>query len=305
MRFGAFVMTFRRPEHLRRTLHTLLAQTRPPDMILVVDNAGDAQTCAVTQDFPANRVSYAPQADNRGPAGGAAYGLQTLGAVGYDWIYWGDDDDPPLTEDTLARLTAIAEHAADTPEVAVVSAVGHLFDWQRGVIVRRDDAALMGILDIDVFAGGTHPIVRGDTVRTVGVPDPALFFGFEEAEYSLRLRRQGYRLLVDGELMRQYREQTGRLGYKRPMVAALPAEIQQIWRQYYTTRNYIYCMAHRFGRPDLARRQTLRALAKSNLGWQKGLAYGRVYQAMHLRGLWDGWRGRMGRTVMPQAKYGE
>jgi hypothetical protein len=63
-------------------------------------------------------------------------------------------------------------------------------------------------------------------------------------------------------------------------------------------------MAHRFGRPDLARRQTLRVLAKSIRGWQKGLAYGRTYQTMHVRGLWDGWHGRMGRTVMPQAKYG-
>lgn len=303
MQTGAFVITFRRHAHLQAMLAALLAQTRPPDTILVVDNAADPAAQAIAQGFPADVVRYTAMATNVGSAGGAAHGFQTLADEGYEWVYWGDDDDPPLTRDTFARLLAVAEQVADLPDVGGIAAVGHPFDWKQGVVSRLDDSALTGIPNVDVFSGNGQSFFRREAILTAGPTDARLFIDFEDTEISLRMRRQGYRLLVDGALMHQYRELTGRIGYVRPAVAALPDEIRYLWRRYYVTRNYIYCMAYRFARPDLARRQTLRTLAKATRGWQKGPAYGRVYQTMLLRGVWDGWRGRMGRTVMPQAKY--
>jgi GT2 family glycosyltransferase len=97
---AAFVMTFDRPQILRHTAETLLAQSRPPEVVLVLDNGSNSETRAVIDGLADDRVRYHSIGGNSGPAGAAAYGLQQLCDEGYDWIYWGDDDDPPKTPDT-------------------------------------------------------------------------------------------------------------------------------------------------------------------------------------------------------------
>ena len=108
-KLAAFVMTFDRPEALRGTLGLLLAQSRPPEKIVVIDNGGSAATAAVIEGLGDPRVTHVRMHENLGPAGAAACGLRSLSEEGYDWIYWGDDDDPPQTPDTLQKLLDLCE----------------------------------------------------------------------------------------------------------------------------------------------------------------------------------------------------
>ena len=104
--------------------------------------------------------------------------------------------------------------------------------------------------------------------------------------------------------MREHRTDTGRIGYRKPRApihATRPCA--DIWRRYYVTRNYIFCMRTTFRRPDLARREAARALGRSLYAWTRGPRYGYAYSRMALRGVRDGYTGRMGRTVLPQPKY--
>jgi GT2 family glycosyltransferase len=284
---------------LAQTLAALLAQSYPPAWIAVVDNGADAATAEVCRAWPREVVTYLPMAENLGPAGGAAAGLQAAAAAGYDWIYWGDDDDPPRTRDTLARLAALA--AGSGADVAAVGAVGAVWDWRRGAMVRLADSALHGVVEVDVIAGGSQLLVRRAVVLSAGTPNAGLFFGFEEPEYCLRLRRAGYRLLVDGELMRVYRTRAGRMNLAQARVPHLP-DRHALWREYYSTRNYIYAMRAEFGRPDLALRQSVRTVGKMGLAFGRGMRYGAAYARQQARGIVDGWRGRLGRTVLPVAK---
>jgi hypothetical protein len=139
-------------------------------------------------------------------------------------------------------------------------------------------------------------------VLKVGLPDPRLFFGFDDLEYCLRIRAAGYRLLVPGDLMRECRSVSGRLG-PRPRRSILPRHsYNSIWRQYYSTRNYIFAMTTTFGHSDLARRELCRAIGRACLSWSRGLRYGSAFTALQLRGVVDGYLGHMGRTVVPAPK---
>jgi GT2 family glycosyltransferase len=298
VRAAAFVITFDRPRQLLATVEALSRQTAPPAELVVVDNGASAECRQAVASCPG--VRYHAMAENAGPAGAAAWALAEL-TPRHPWIYWVDDDDPPLTTDTLERLLQLAEQHTDRP-LGGVGAVGSRWDWQRGESQRIGDEALAGPLRVDLIGGSSQLVVASAAVGAVGPPDARLFFGFEEAEFALRLQRGGYELYVDGDLMRLHREAHRRLGHvrRRRWVPADPASA--LWRRYYVTRNYIFSMRSTFGRPDLARRAAVKATLRSLGAWGRGLAYGLAYSRLQWRAVADGYRGRMGRTVSPVAK---
>lgn len=300
MRFASFVTTFNRPELLRRTLEITLGQSRPPDSLLIIDNGDPGVAEPVVASFPSRRIAYHSMGGNAGPAGAAAYALERFAAEGYDWIGWGDDDTPPRTADTFERLLRMAAGGPD--DLGGVGAVGARFDWRRGELVRVADAELSGVIEVDAIGGGLQLIVRREAIGRVGLPNRRLFFGFEDPEYCLRVRRAGYRLWVDGELMRIYREAAGRIGLELRRAVAPFHSADRLWRRYYVTRNYIHVMRRTFNRPDLARREAARAVLRTMAAWRRGPGYALRFGRLQLRGLLDGYRGRLGCTVAPEAK---
>lgn len=304
MRLGGFAITHRRPEVLRETLLRVLDQEGAPDEVMVIDNGRCEATRAVVRDLRGRGVDYLDPGDNLGPAGASALGLEWALGRGHDWIYWCDDDDPPRTHDTFARLRSLAARRETAgpdgrPPVAAVAAVGARWDWRHGRLVRPSDDELAGPVEVDAIGGNSQLLLRAIAVREVGLPDPALFYGWEEIEYCLRLRRAGFRLLVDGDLMHRYRSLAGRLGATaRP--GATPRSA--LWRDYYAARNYVYLMRRRFGRPDLARREAVRAVARTARALGRGPGYALATARHQIRGVADGYRERLGRTLEPRAK---
>jgi rhamnopyranosyl-N-acetylglucosaminyl-diphospho-decaprenol beta-1,3/1,4-galactofuranosyltransferase len=93
-RVVAVVVTWNRRDLLLESLAAVLAQTRPPDAVIAVDNAStDGTADAVRAGFPAVRL--ATLAQNTGGAGGFAYGLALALADGADLVWLMDDDTVP------------------------------------------------------------------------------------------------------------------------------------------------------------------------------------------------------------------
>jgi GT2 family glycosyltransferase len=301
MRFGAFVITFHRASILRETLKTILNQTRRPDVVLVVDNGNSVRTQEVVKEFARDNVVYYPLDKNLGPAGASAEALRWLRREGYEWVYWGDDDNPPNTADTLERLAAIA--SSQGKDVGGIGAVGSLFDWEKGELRRIPDEELSGLLDVDVISGSSHFLMRSDVTDKAGFPDARLFFGFYEPEFCLRIRKAGYRLIVDGDLAYRYRSMFRRLGIVQKPTLVSRYHYKNMWQRYYRTRNVIFMMRNTFDRPDLALRETLKAGGRVMASWLRGPRYGVALTALQIRGVIDGFRGRMGPTIMPKPEY--
>jgi hypothetical protein len=117
----------------------------------------------------------------------------------------------------------------------------------------------------------------------------------EDYDYTLRIRRAGFRILADGDAMARRRREAGRIGLAP---RRLPRVEPQHWvRHYYSTRNHVFLMRSTFGRPDLARREAVRSVLRCAATWLRGPRHGFGWGRHVLRGLWDGYRGRLGRTL--------
>ncbi|MGI8623849.1 MAG: glycosyltransferase, partial [Solirubrobacteraceae bacterium] len=122
----AVVVTFERSARLRECLTALRAQTRPPETVLVVDNASrDDTPDMVRTEFP--EVTLLALTINGGGAGGFATGLERALAGGAD-LAWLLDDDTIPRPDALGRLLAARTRAPEAELLA--SAV----EWSDGTL---------------------------------------------------------------------------------------------------------------------------------------------------------------------------
>lgn len=295
------LITFRRPSELAGMLACLAAQGRKLNSLIVIDNDGDRRIEALVKDGAdaANLVQYIPAPANLGPAGGLALGATHVlrEANDSDWIIFFDDDNPPRTPNSLAEITAFAEEMLRRdPDLAGVGLIGARVDIRTGLGVRLPDEALVGPIEVDYVGGNQLPCLRVAAIRDVGLPDPRLFFGFEELEYGLRLRSAGRRLYASGELWRRERE-----AYGRQALDPRPARTVRVpsWRDYYSTRNLVWILRRNRSHLGAARVALRRAIVKPlySLPYQPRAAL--AHLALGIRATFDGYTGRMGRTVEP------
>lgn len=98
---AAIVVTHNREELLRECLTALRAQTRPPDRLVVVDNAStDGTRDMVEREF--GDVELLRMTANEGCAGGHHEGMKRAHGAGDEWFWLMDDD-------TIPSPTALAE----------------------------------------------------------------------------------------------------------------------------------------------------------------------------------------------------
>lgn len=312
---AVLVITWRRPEGLRRLVASLAEQTLRPARAIVVDNGGDPETAAAVARLAAagsETVVLTPPR-NVGPAGATAMAMGRLlaagaagpaGTSGAGWLAILNDDLVFSHPAVLAEMLAFARAAfEDDPRVAAVGRIGHRFDrrWAR---LRRppeaDLATLPAVVEVDYLTtGSTHsgvgqpvPMFRLDAVRRVGPFWGDLFIGMTEVEFGLRLRRGGFRLLANGAMWRQPRP---------PGVAdegAAGPVVRTPGRRYYSTRNLV-AIARVYGRwwtPGWV--TASRAAARVAACLRRPGAGSWRHLVATLLALADGWRSRLGeRTI--------
>lgn len=299
--FGVLV-TYRRPVELRATLARIAAQTRPPDRLIVVDNDASPETAEILRRHVAETGAAAElltAPENRGYTGGLALGMSHIlpEARDSDWIMALDDDDPPADDGIFADIMAFAaEMVARDPRTAGVALAGSRFDWRRGRTVRVPTEELAGPVAVDFLGGNQFGTYRAEAVRAVGTFDPAIFFGFSEGEYGLRLRRAGWSLYGHGDRWRERRAQAGRTDFVLKPSARVG---EPNWRRYYSLRNLLYVLRSAGRNGTAARVILVRGIGKplANLFVSPRDALGHL--RINLKAARDGWLGRMGRTVEP------
>lgn len=294
------LVTYRRPQHLDLMLERLQNQSRRLDTLLVVDNDhdGSARSIVERHSFVGTATQYLALGTNLGPAGGLAAGMEYVMATATndDWLVLLDDDDPPRGKDMFAALEALAKQLRkESPTVAAVGACGSRFDPARVNLTRPDDDELAGAVPVDCIGGNQLPFYSAHAVRSVGVFDERIFFGFEELEFGLRLRSAGFRIYAHGEMWHKSRDLDGRLGLDLVPDRRLT---EATWRRYYSLRNLIYILrgrGHQLAAIRLATRGIAKPLYNSyrdpRLAWQNLL--------LNMRAIADAYTGRMGRTVEP------
>jgi hypothetical protein len=293
----AVIVTYERPERLRRTITKLPVEDL--GSVTIVDNAPSVLSRDAAESASARLpAEYIPLADNVGPAGALAVGTQHVLTTcsDNDWILVLNDDGVPGSPGGIARLREFGDWlVAHGAPVGAVGLAGARFDRHSGRLIRPADRELFGPVTVDYVAGNQLLMIRAAAARSAGTFDPALFFGFEELDCCLRLQRAGFGIFADGPSLRTERDKYGRLGAG---VGPAPRPTSP-WRRYYSVRNRIVIMrrysstrraqavtfAELFGRPVADAR-------KRRHPWGRLLAAG-------VRGCCDAWLGRLGRRIEP------
>jgi GT2 family glycosyltransferase len=247
------VVTYNRSGLLDRMLAGLAAQTRRPDIVLVVDNASTDDTRAVlARHEGALPLRVTTTESNLGGAGGFHLGVRQAWEGGWDRIWLMDDDVVPAP-DCLAVLMA-----ADEPCVMAVreDTSGHLvekaatrFDLTNPLAIKPKTSMVetdygsrermperVGLENV-AFEGF---MVRREVVAEIGFPDPEFFIFYDDVDYAVRARRAGYTIwgLRDARLVRQ-----------------LPFDQQHDlagWKGFYMYRN-LFVVHFRYGDNPLVR----------------------------------------------------
>lgn len=261
--WAAVVVTYHRPEHLRRTVAALQRQTSPPVAVVVVDNGGDAG------ELPSAVLVSAP--GNLGFGGGLSLGCRHL-PEGLDFVLFADDDSEGAP-DLVERLIAVA---ASHPEAGGFVASGGRLHWgipRHGTVSKRN---MDGTAEVD-FGLIDHGLFRTRAVRDAGPPDGDLFMGFEDVDFTDRIRRAGWSLLlIDGPVDRMH-----------------VGSVNQ-WRLYYQVRNFALA-----ARKRRSARWWLGWSARTALMLSSSVVHGRWGPArLRLLGAADGVRGVTGRREL-------
>jgi rhamnopyranosyl-N-acetylglucosaminyl-diphospho-decaprenol beta-1,3/1,4-galactofuranosyltransferase len=296
VRVAAVVVTHNRKALLHDCLGDLFVQTRPPDEIFVIDNAGtDGTEEMIYNEFP--KVTYIRMQENLGASGGFSKGIMAAYEKAHDWI-WLMDDDTGLEEhalETLLRPELISDPSVSVLASAVLRKDGsvnpyhrYLFDLSppalRPVQVRCYEDSEFIPTDVVSFSG---MLIRREAIAHVGLPRTEFFIYSDDAEYSLRIRSQGGKLLtVPGS----------RIVDRHPGALAVP---RSVWRAYYLRRNTLYTY-RKYGKANL--RFYVRLLRNLVLTQIK-ILHSDAYKYTNTKILWlstfHGLTGRLGKTIAP------
>jgi GT2 family glycosyltransferase len=269
-KFAAFVVTFNRAEILMDTINKIMTQTLPPEKLLIIDNGDTDETKKKLDElYPA--VAYHRMGYNAGPAGGDKVALEILAKEGYEWIFWGDDNDPPPTADTFEKLVNLAE--SYNGKCGQVGMVGSRFNKWTGLLGRFTNEELRNnaYIEVDTIGGGQCKIVSGKCILNGILPEEKLFFGFEDLDFDLSQKEAGYRILVHSDLFLGCRERWNRMAVSNTVVRKKDERV--LWRDYYSIRNALFIMKKH--RHYLAFLSILAvSFGKSLLSYKHGLRYG-------------------------------
>jgi GT2 family glycosyltransferase len=273
-RIAAFIITYERPAEATSMIAKLFEQTLVPEKILIIDNSDSYRTQELILSLNDRRVEYIRVGYNSGPAGAAHIGLKLLAEQGFDWIYWGDDDDPPETSHSFNDVfEVLSKTKYKDDEVGIIGKAGGRLNRLTGRTLSFKNAELKGIIEADYIAGNKMMIVNSMVVKANILPNPLLFFGFEELDFCLRVSNNGFRILFDGSKLLKQRVQEGKTASSYRWKGHSFGIKERLWRQYYSTRNLLFVLrANRFWSALIL--QILRTVTKSIYGFRYGWSYG-------------------------------
>ena len=291
----AAVLTHMRPRLAGDAVRYLLdVEGFPPERVVVVVNGeggvdADAESRGV-------RICRLPQ--NVGPAGGFRRALEEAFAdPGTRWAYLCEDD-VTLLQLPAPRVAGLLERVeglepAERARVGAVVAFGRRFVARSGhaenVVPRLGSPGELAPVDVTTW-GATLVARRGFDAGVL--PDPALFFGFEDFDYYCALRQAGLTVLVDVVTARRVAHLQTSAAREAALRRDRPVDDEEPWRAYYFARNF-FALARRHGRRSWIAWHLLYSLRRLQL------AASPAERRAIVDGLVDGARGRLG----PDPRY--
>ncbi len=231
MKFIAVVVTYNRIGWLKRNIEALLAQTKLPDEIIVVDNASTDGTHEFLQNLSNEKIKIEKLSENIGGAGGFAYGIKKAIENGADWIWIMDDDALPYREALEEIEWAISSSQDKQIDVFLSKIVDSADNKPKRTLVR---------VFTGTFVGFT---ISKKVVEKIGLPDPDFFIYADDYDYCERIKKAGFKLFMVNSSLIEHKDWVRqkpifRFPFVKPKIPP--------WKVYYIFRNPILATKHSF-----------------------------------------------------------
>ncbi len=318
MRVLVHIHTFNDADIIDRTVDAVQHQTRPPDGILIVDNASTDGT--LDRTFP-KQVSAIRNAANLGTSGAIRIGFEYAMAHGFDWMWILDADSVPEPQ-ALATLLEMysAWPSSLQDETSYIACLpvdqtdgrplhGRLFTQYGNVVVTPMPDQRYYMCHVAIWSGCMYRLAA---VRQIGLPNEDYVLDRGELEYAYRAMKAGYKAFIhqDAILRHNIRGKTT-LSAVRVKIGPITLPFFELAppRCYYTCRNTLYFTAYDSTDGFLAKFHDLWRLRSrpgrgpmSGAAWQtaaltlnfvlRPLTHGAQIRAC-LRGIWHGVTGNI------------
>lgn len=262
---------------------------------ILVDNGSlDGTVEAVSGRYPF--VCILRQEHNLGFAEGNNVGIRHALELGADYVFLLNND-TTIAPDAIGRCVEAAERRVDAGAVSplIYFAQPSNLIWYGGAAFdarRAHSGRMLGYreFECDRFLAtretdrvtGAAVLLPRRTLEQVGLLDPALFFLYEDVDWSLRARRAGYRLYIVPEAKVWHRVSAAAGGEHSSMIA------------YYDTRNHIAICRRHAPMSGLSALKREAGILSIHVAGMRRARHRWAYLRAVLRGWRDGRRGCLG-----------
>ncbi|MCP3928289.1 MAG: glycosyltransferase [Bacteroidetes bacterium] len=195
----AVVVTYNRCSKLKLVIEGLLAQSRPLDSIIVVNNASTDDTKFYLESLGSCKLLETVHLDeNIGGAGGFYTAIKRAYEKGADWVWTFDDDAVPI-EDALSTLlnAPVIKKNKDFDQIGFLASRVDWIDgnrhamnisvneWAWPFYYDKYDKCFM--IHTSSFVG---MLISREAIKKVGYPIKEFFIWADDTEYSTRVSAQ-------------------------------------------------------------------------------------------------------------------
>lgn len=233
MTIAAVVVTYNRLVLLKECLDAISRQTYQVSSIIVVNNASTDGTTEFLQQIDNKQLVVKSFEKNIGGAGGFAEGISIATKMGVDAIWIMDDDTIPQA-DALHYLVRILSNKKN------IGFVNSKVVWTDGSIHQMN---IPGYVHHDDLGGGIYAVrsasfvsllVPSKIVREVGLPYREFFIWVDDAEFTSRIVKAGYKGYFTTSSVVVHKTATN---YGASIKTATP---ESAWKFYYYMRNGMF-----------------------------------------------------------------
>ena len=323
MRVLVYTHTYNEAAVIGEWLDGLQRQTRPPDAILIVDNASTDGT--LDRTFP-EQVSVIRNAANLGISAAIGIGFAYALEHGFDWIWILDADSVPEPE-ALAMLLGLYAGWPNSlqQETAFIACLpvdegqplhGGLFTRNGRAVVTPAPEQRCYTCHLTIWSGS---LFRLAAVRQIGFPNADYFIDRGELEYQYRVMKAGYKGFIDQDAVVRHNILGPSITSKRIKIGPITLRFYELapFRCYLICRNTLYFTLYDSAEGRLAKfRELWRVRSRpgrsimSGVVWQVALltlnfvlrprTHGAQIRAC-LRGIWDGLTGNIAAAIRNDA----
>ena len=237
MKIAAVIVTYNRLSLLKECLSAVKRQSMPVSSLVVIDNASTDGTVDFLQSIQEPLLTVKFFEKNIGGAGGFAEGMAIATRQGADAVWIMDDDTIPDVDalKNLVEAFEAHEHVGFVcSKVLWTDGSAHIMNVPR--FVSQDDLG-GGIYSVR-SASFVSLLVPCEIIRKVGLPYREFFIWVDDAEFTSRIFKAGYKGFLVSDSIALHKTATN---YCASIKYATP---ESAWKFYYYMRNSMFAARH-------------------------------------------------------------